>query len=142
MDNAVTIPGYKCFVAPDGSRPDVCVAFLDIAEAPGAWVTGACIPVGPADLAALDARERNYVRVEVTGAVTPAAGRTWAYVGREDARRRCARAIAEGRCAVADEYLAAVEAGFRALGDAEWERFAASAGGERPPVRALRRVDL
>ena len=48
MDNAVTVPGYKVYVAPDGSRPDVCVAFLDIAEAAAgdlaAIVAGGALP--------------------------------------------------------------------------------------------------
>jgi hypothetical protein len=30
MDNTRTVPGYKCYVDRTGSRPDVCVAFLDL----------------------------------------------------------------------------------------------------------------
>jgi hypothetical protein len=56
MDNAVAIPGYKVYVAADGSRPDVCVAFLDVAEDPGGCVTGVCMPVDAPALAALDRR--------------------------------------------------------------------------------------
>ena len=64
MDNAVDIPGYKRYLAPDGSRPDVCVAFLDIEPDACGSVIGACFAV--ADLAALDCREHNYERVDVT----------------------------------------------------------------------------
>jgi hypothetical protein len=140
MDNAVTIPGYKCYAAGDGSRPDVCVAFLDVHADPAGWVNGACVPVDAATLAALDARERNYVRVDVTGQVEPALGRTWTYAGREDSRERYAAAVAAGRCVVARPYCELVEAGFRALGG--WDSFEASTGDHRPPLADLRRIDL
>jgi gamma-glutamylcyclotransferase (GGCT)/AIG2-like uncharacterized protein YtfP len=140
MDNAVTISGYKCFLAPDGSRPDVCVAFLDVREDGAGSVNGVCVPVDADTLAALDARERNYRRVDVTAAVEPAVGTTWAYVGRADSRARYAAAAAAGRLVIASEYAAAVEQGFRSLG--QWEEFAALTADHRPPVRELRRVDL
>jgi hypothetical protein len=140
MENTRTIPGYKVYVDGRGSRPDVCVAFLDVREEPGASVNGACVPVDADELAALDARERNYVRVDVTDWVEPCLGRTWAYVGRADSRHRLARAVAAGRCVVARRYLDVVEAGFRALGG--WEEFLATTGDFRPPVRELRRIDL
>jgi hypothetical protein len=139
MDNAVTLPGYKYYVAAGGERPDVCVAFLDIEEHDDAWVNGICVPVSEQTLQALDARERNYERVEVTRAIEPLVGRTWAYAGREDSRRRFAAALLSARCVVARSYLDTVEEGFRARG--EWEAFEASTYGARPPVRDLRRVD-
>jgi dephospho-CoA kinase len=142
MDNAVTIPGYKYYLAPDGTRPDVCVAFVDVQPAADAWVNGVCHAVDAAQLAALDARERNYLRVDVTAHVAPQLGTTWAYVGREDSRRRCERARRTGRCVVARAYADGVADGFRALGEAEWERFNRSTDGPRPPVCDLRRVDL
>jgi hypothetical protein len=140
MDNTVTIPGYKYYLDADGARPAVCVAFLDLDEAPGAWVNGVCLPVNAAMLDVLDDRERNYERVEVTSAVEPLIGRTWAYTGRADSRRRFGDASATGRCVVARAYLDAIEQGFRALDG--WEDFTASTDGERPPVRNLRRVDV
>jgi hypothetical protein len=139
MDNTQTIPGYKLYLDADGGRPDVCVAFLDLVEAPGAWVNGVCLPVDDEALAALDARERNYERREVT--VAPSPGRTWAYVGRPAGRARFAEATAAGRCVAARAYLETVERGFRALG--AWEDFVASTDDSaRPPVRELRRIDL
>jgi Gamma-glutamyl cyclotransferase, AIG2-like len=140
MDNAVTIPGYKCFLAPDGSRPDVCVGFLDIDEDAEASVNGVCVPVDADALTVLDARERNYRRVDVTAAVEPAMGPTWTYVGLAASRGRYAEAAEAGRLVVASEYAAAVEAGFRALG--QWEEFTALTADHAPPVRKLRRVDL
>lgn len=139
MDNARTLPGYKYYVAPDGSRPDVHVAFLDVAPDPGALVNGVCTPVDAAGLAELDARERNYVRVDVSDQVARADGTVWAYVGREDARRRLRDAVRAGRCVVQRAYAALVEEGFRARG--EWERFRRCTVPERPPLRELRRVE-
>ena len=140
MDNTRTIPGYKYYLDADDGRPDVCVAFLDVAPAPGAWVNGVCLPVSQAGLDVLDARERNYERVEVTRAVEPVLGRTWTYVGREDSRRRFADGLAAGRCVVARAYAEVVERGFRALGG--WDDFQVSTTGERPPLRELRRIDV
>jgi gamma-glutamyl AIG2-like cyclotransferase len=142
MDNAVTIPGYKYFVAPDGSRPDVCVAFLDVHPQPGAAVNGVCVPVDLDALALLDERERNYERIDVTVAIEPVVGPTWVYVGRAESRERYAAAAAEGRAVVASEYLAAVEHGFRSLGDEAWAEFGAGVEDHRPPLRELRRVDV
>jgi hypothetical protein len=135
MDNAVTIAGYKYYLAPDGSRPAVAVAFLDIEPDPEAAVEGVCLPVDAAALAALDARERNYERIDVTSAIEPLPraplargfepGRVWAYAGRADSRARFAAALRAGTCVTSREYA---------------ERVPPTAG--RPPVRDLRRVDM
>jgi hypothetical protein len=140
MDNTVTVPGYNYYLEADGSRPDVCVAFLDLVEAPDAWVNGICMPVNEAALRALDDRERNYERVDVTRQIEPAVGRTWVYAGRDDSRERFAAASASGRCVVAGAYLEVVERGFGAIG--QLDDFEASTVGVRPPLRSLRRVDL
>jgi cation transport regulator ChaC len=132
MDNAVAIPGYKVYLDAGGGRPDVCVAFLDVVAKPGADVKGVCVPVDAAALAALDHRERNYERADVTADVTGGPrGRVWTYVGRDDSRARFAAAAASGRCVIVRSYLDVVEAGL---------------GGPLPrdglPVAELRRVDL
>lgn len=145
MDNTVDLPGYKRYLDADGARPAVCVAFLDVVEAPGASVGGLCVPVDEEALAALDARERQYERVDVTGLVDCRAslGRVWTYRGRADSRARLEAARREGRAAIARDYLVALEAGMRAaLGDAAWEAFAAETPPDGLPVRELRRVDL
>ena len=91
MDNARDLPGYKHYLTPDGERPDVMVAFLDIAPHEGGLVNGAAIPVAQGELPDLDRRERNYRRVEVTDHLDtrlPGGGTVWAYVGLRASRTR------------------------------------------------------
>jgi len=77
MDNSVDLPGYKAFsLRTDGSRPAVFVAFLDIEPDPTSSVTGVCVPVEDSDLHALDDRERNYDRVDLTTAGRSSAAST------------------------------------------------------------------
>ena len=40
MDNRRDLPGYKWYADQSGRRPEVFVAFLDIAECPGGQVNG------------------------------------------------------------------------------------------------------
>ncbi|HTZ86135.1 MAG TPA: gamma-glutamylcyclotransferase family protein [Solirubrobacteraceae bacterium] len=157
MDNALTLPGYKYYLdARDGSRPEVHVAFLNLLAAPGHVVNGMLVPVEADQLSALDRRERNYLRHEVTelsetggglgsesesgAAATPA--RVWTYYGRPEACRR----FEDGRragCVVVDQaYLENVRAGFAALaadGLAEFERSTEPHGCR---VLALTRVEV
>jgi cation transport regulator ChaC len=118
MDNRRTLPGYKYYLRPDGSRPELFVAFLDLVREPGAAVDGVLFEVP--DLGAVDARERNYARVEVTGALDGGpgglAGPVWAYLGLAEARERYARARAAGSAVVARAYLEGVRAGLAAHG--------------------------
>ena len=70
-DNRRIIPGYKTYLRrDDGTRPDVYVAFFDLDVSDGMWVAGLALPVDDARRDALDAREANYERVDVTGLVT------------------------------------------------------------------------
>jgi cation transport regulator ChaC len=120
MDNGRDLPGYKHYLTPDGERPDVMVAFLDIAPDAGGLVNGAAIPVEPGELPGLDRRERNYRRVEVTGRIDarlPGGGPVWAYVGLRASRERAARGRREGRVVVSRGYLERVRAGFAAIGE-------------------------
>ena len=138
MDNAVDLPGYKWYRDPrDGSRPAVMVAFADLAEAPpgGPAVNGVLVPAP--DLAALDARERNYDRVDVTERIEEPPGRVWAYLGSTAGRAR----FAQGPTVVVRGYVEAIQAGFRALGGAEHGAFLASTDFGGVPVVALERVD-
>jgi hypothetical protein len=111
MDNRRTLPGYKYYLDRAGGRPDVRVAFVDVVPDPAARVDGVVFEV--ADLGALDARERNYRRVEVE---LDGLGAAWAYTGLAAARARYSSAVAGGRAVVAHAYLEGVRAGFAALG--------------------------
>jgi hypothetical protein len=141
MDNALDLPRYKHYLRPDGTRPAVCVAFLDIVRRRGATVTGVCRPVDDEGLAALDVRERNYVRRDVTAHVRGAPGRVWAYVGSPSGRARLRRARARGRAVIGAEYLARVADAFGAHGARELAAFQASLTGDELPVWELVRID-
>lgn len=142
-DNAQAIPGYKRYRAADGSFPSVFVAYLDLSEDPGTAVNGVLAPVDAAPLADLDRRERNYDRIDVTAAIDrPPPGRVWAYVGSPDGRERLATGIAAGTAIVQRGYLEHVHAGFRRLGQAEYDRFLATSDLDGLPLLDLERVDL
>ncbi len=76
------------------------------------------------DLGALDARERNYERVEVRG--RPPHGRAWAYIGTPDARERFEKGRAAGTAVVDRAYYESVP----------------SAEPPPVPIRKLKRIDL
>jgi gamma-glutamylcyclotransferase (GGCT)/AIG2-like uncharacterized protein YtfP len=142
MDNAVAIPGYKVYALPDGTRPPLAVAFLDLEVRDDAEVDGALLEVDAEALAALDARERQYERVAVS--VDPAPdGPVWTYVGRAPGRAR----VAAGRAgsapvAIQRAYVELVEAAFAGLGDGALARYRASTEAPPFPVLDLTRVDL
>lgn len=107
MDNREIVPGYKVYVDPStGVRPAVEVAYLSITPEPGASVEGVAFPVSDERLAALDERERNYVRHDVTELVdADLGGRIWAYVGSLAGRLRLARGRRRGTAVVSRGYL-------------------------------------
>lgn len=143
MDNARDLPGYKYYRRrDDGRRPAVSVAFLDVVECAGVAVNGVCLPVDDATLAALDHRERNYVRVEVGDRLAHALGPTWAYVGSEAGRERLRRAHAAGRAVISAAYRDAVLAGFAALGPDELAAAQGSLAAGDAAVWDLERVAL
>jgi len=142
MDNVVDVPGYKHYrLRADATRPAVCVAFLDLAADPDAVTDGACVPVTAAQLPALDRRERNYERVDVTAAVEPRRGTVWAYVGTSEGRDRLARARAAGHAVVSDDYVQRTRAAFAALGADALAAFERTAAVGDLPVWELERVD-
>jgi len=89
-------------------------------------VNGLAIPVDAERLAALDAREINYERVDVTDAFERAVtGRVFAYVGLDAARRRCREGVAAENIFVSRDYAAGVRLAFEVLGKdalAEFDR--------------------
>jgi cation transport regulator ChaC len=139
MDNRVDLPGYKYFVdAATGERPDAMVAFLDLAEDPETTVNGVVFPTD--DLTALDARERNYARLDVTAAVHPAPqdGRVWAYIGTLEAKKR----FETGPTIVSRAYMEQVRAAFGTLGPTELATYDRTTDSPRAAVRDLQRIDL
>jgi cation transport regulator ChaC len=148
MDNAVAVPGYKVYERPDGVRPPCAVAFLDLERDDACAVDGALIAADAETLAALDARERQYRRVEVTAWVSPlpdddAGAPVWTYVGRGPGRAR----VAAGRTGdavvvVQRAYAELVERAFAARGDEALARYRASTEPPPFPVVELARVDL
>jgi hypothetical protein len=138
MDNTVDLPGYKHYVdEATGERPAVFVAFLDIEPAVGETVPGAVFAVDDARLAELDARERNYARVDVVTSAGPAV----AYAGLPEARERRRRGVAEGRCLGPRRYHDEVRAGFERLTPGGGARFDEKTGPLPGPLADLRRID-
>jgi gamma-glutamylcyclotransferase (GGCT)/AIG2-like uncharacterized protein YtfP len=147
MDNAVAIPGYKVYELPDGTRPAAAVAFLDLERAGDAVVDGALLEVDDAGLARLDARERQYERVDVSAQIDGGGvgdRPVWTYVGRAPGRARVAAGRAGGAEVVVQRaYVDLVEAAFAALGGQALERYRASTELPPPfPVLELARIDL
>lgn len=140
-DNRTALPGYKRYRDADGAYPAVAVAFLDLAPGAGA-VNGVCLPVSAGTLDALDRRERNYERVDVTAQLAHALGPTWAYVGSTEGRAQLADGRARGAAVVTQEYRDLVLAGFAALGSEELARFHAGSDLDDLPLAVLERVDL
>ncbi len=118
MDNRVDLPGYKYYVEPaTGTRPAVHVAFVDVADDPDTVLGGVCHAVTPAQLAALDDRERNYARRGVAATLGDGSSvQAWLYVGTPAARRRAAAARGAGELVVQASYLSGLRAGFAARG--------------------------
>lgn len=116
MDNRMTIRGYKHYLNPDGSRPAVFVAFLDILAEPGAATDGGLFSVDAATLRGIDRRERNYDRIDVSAAVGDAPGTVWAYRGSTAGRERLRLGMMTGSAVIQREYRDNVRAGLAELG--------------------------
>lgn len=124
MDNWEGGEGVKHFVdRATGERPRIRVAYLDIYEDAGCAVNGLALPVDREQLDALDAREVNYERVELTAAFEPAGSarslpespRVFAYIGLDAARERCRRGAEDGDVFVSRDYAAGVRRAFARL---------------------------
>lgn len=125
MNNWETTAGEKHFLDPDGGKPQIKVAYLDLEPQPGAIVNGLAIPVDAERLAELDAREVNYERVDVSAAFRPELGApVMTYLGTAAARARC-RAQPGAAVHVSRDYVRRVRSGFAKLGPeqlGEYER--------------------
>jgi len=127
MDNTKDLPGYKYYVDPrTKERPQIYVAFVDLAQDEDASVEGVVFPVTAEGLDELDARERNYRRQQVE-VDPPTGGTTYAYIGTRDARTRFQQGRDANTVFVARAYLASLPGSTAA-----------------PPlaIRDLERVDL
>lgn len=147
MDNTIDLAGYKCYLDPAGLRPDISVCFLDIDEdpagSPEARVNGVCLPVDAAELEALDRRERNYDRIDISDRLAEGDGtRVWTYRGSAAGRARFDAAVRAGTAVIQAGYLEAVRAGFQRLGPAEWEACEPSVEPGALPVLDLVRREL
>ncbi len=139
MDNTEDVPGYKHYrCRRDGSRPEVCVAFLDLEPAAGG-VRQRDLPGGDAGAPRCvgSARAQLRPRGRHRSVVAAAAGATWAYVGRPESRLRLRRARARSRAVVSREYREHVLRGFAALGRDALAAFRRSTELEGLPVRRL-----
>jgi gamma-glutamylcyclotransferase (GGCT)/AIG2-like uncharacterized protein YtfP len=122
MDNRRDLSGYKYYTDAAGGRPQVYVAYLDLVAAPddpGAAVNGLCLPVDDRQLSALDRRERNYERTDVSDRVDAGGARVWAYLGSAAARERLAAGRGDGTAVIEGGYVRTVEAAFAVLGAPE-----------------------
>jgi hypothetical protein len=117
MDNRCDLSGYKYYTGPDGDRPAVCVAFLDVSEteAPNQRTNGLCLPVDGHQLVELDLRERNYARLDVSDRVDAGGARVWTYVGTAEGRERLALGLRSGAAVIDAGYLESVSAAFATL---------------------------
>src|SRR2546429_319229 len=106
MDNTRDRPGYKHYVAPEtGERPALYVAYLDLVPDPETTVNGVVFALDVEPLKALDSRERNYERHEMTQRMEPAVeGRVWVYLGTGAARERFERGRASGTAVINRPY--------------------------------------
>ncbi len=137
MDNGATIDGYKYYRRrADGSRPRVFVAFLDIVADDAAVTRGNLTEADDAALRALDERERNYDRIDVSASVPEAPGTVWAYRGSAAGRERLRIGRTRGRAVVDLQYVAAVRAALEQLGLDE------NLDLEELPLMDLQRIDL
>jgi cation transport regulator ChaC len=144
MDNSRTIAGYKYYVDPiSKARRDWFVVFLNIVPSPGAHVNGLLFETDDKLLSKLDARERNYERVDVSHLVSPTvAGTIWTYVGTPAAVDRFEAGCRTNRAVISREYHDGVVADFARLGADAVARFQALTDPPPCPVIDLVRVNL
>jgi hypothetical protein len=144
MNNSQAIPGYKRYVDPvTGNPPAVFVVFLNIVADPGGEVNGALFPVSDEKLAALDRRERNYERIDVTaGLADPVAGSIWAYAGSSAGIERFEVGQRAGSAVISRGYVDDVRRGFASLGADAAAELESLTDPPPCPIVALRRVPV
>jgi hypothetical protein len=124
-----------------GERPRIRVAYLDIEPGEGRTVNGVAIPVDAERLAALDAREINYSRIDVTDEFEgPAPGRVFTYVGLDAAHERRRQGADDGNVFVSRDYAAGVRHAFECLAPGAFAEFNRTTAPLPFPERDLRVV--
>ncbi len=117
MDNSATLPRYKYYLdAKTGARPDVFVAFANI-ETGEDRVSGILFQADDGMLEVLDARERNYLRTDVTAHLCePVAGPVWTYVGSPEANARFHHGLKTDALVIDKAYAQAIQSAFAHAG--------------------------
>jgi len=143
MDNSRDLAGYKFYTDVQGHRPGY-VAFLNIMPAIGGRaVNGLCFAVDTEMLTALDARERNYERIDVSPTIRPAVAEpVWCYVGSCDALARFRRGLERGTAVVPLAYRELIDAAFKAKGAGAYARYLDSTAEPGLPVLRLTRHEI
>jgi cation transport regulator ChaC len=122
---------------------DGVIVALGLVASPGESVNGVVARVSDLEVAALDVRERDYDRVDVTAAVTVAeprfdpAARIVTYVPRQSSIERYEAARDAGRAGIRSSYWGLVDAAFAVLGNDRLTRYRSSTPAPDVPVVAM-----
>ena len=125
-----------------GATREWAIVALGIVEAAGETVNGVIGWVSDAELPALDRRERNYDRVDVTHLATTnerVHDPIVTYVPQEQPQRWYEAARARGTAAVEQRYWDLVDLAFADLGADRRERYHATTPAPDVPIVAMRR---
>jgi cation transport regulator ChaC len=127
----------------DGSVCEWTIVALGVTPAVGESVNGVVAWVADAELAALDARERNYDRVDVTDLTTvpgegSPVGPVVTYVPQDAAVRWYETARERGVAAVERRYWDLVGGAFAALGDGQRDRYLETTPAPDVPIVDMR----
>ena len=128
---------------PDGSIREWTVVALGVVPASGESVNGVVGWVADDELVALDRREQNYDRVDITDMARVhgehrASGPMVTYVPRGASQRWYQAARDRGDAAIEQRYWDLVDGAFTALGDDRRERYLATTPPPDIPVVAMR----
>jgi hypothetical protein len=142
-DNSETIGRYKIYLDPvTGEQPAVFVTFVNLVPDESSTVAGVLFPVTDEDLAALDLRERNYERRDVSDSLEEDMdGMVWCYFGRAEALARYRDGLAVRRAVVQRDYYERVRDGFAACGEKALAEYEASTDSPTVPIVELERRD-
>lgn len=121
MDNSVDLPNYKHYFDENRQRLDGYVTFLNIERIPtdedqSSGTAGVVFEVTDKSLAALDRRERNYCRIDVSDRFANVAGTVWTYIGSPEAEERFRLGMLKGKAVIDANYKIGVERAFVASG--------------------------